>query len=228
MLLWSVTMSDNDYGLNPRPQAEADTSSWLVSFSDLVTILMVFFVILISPTDYSALRFERSLESFRGRSDESQPSLQQTFAELKQAVAANAGLLSAGTEVAENGKDITITFSDSMLFDSGKALLKQESRRDLDALVAALQKLPTYARIAIEGYTDDNPIHTSDVQSNWHLSTLRALSVLSFLEGHGLCTKNCELRGFGQTRPYLPNRDTEGHTIAANQAKNRRVVVRIF
>lgn len=219
-------MTNNDYGLTPTKPRESDQQNWLTSFSDLVTILMVFFVIMISPTNFSALRYERSKEAFQGRTDADKSSISEVYQELQKASATSPWQQSVKIE--DHGSEITITLPDHLLFALGQASIHPEFEAELQQLTGSLRKLPIYAKIAIEGYTDDNPIHTSRVRSNWHLSSLRALSILERLEMDGICKANCELRGFGETRPFLPNRDQKGTPIAANQAQNRRVVIRIY
>jgi chemotaxis protein MotB len=135
-----------------------------------------------------------------------------------------------GGSVTINSDDNTIelSFRDRLLFDLGKSEVKEEGKALLVKFSESLSHLPDFARIAIEGYTDDNPVNTRAYKSNWHLSALRSLAVLQILENREICRENCEIRGFGEFRPAVPNRDEAGRAIAINQSENRRVVLRIY
>ena len=74
--------------------------------------------------------------------------------------------------------------------------------------------------IAVEGYTDDQPINISQFPSNWELSTARATSVLRYLVDHGSVTPDkIGATGYGQFRPVVPN------DSVAHRAQNRRVEI---
>ena len=204
--------------------ATPPVESWLTSYGDLMTILLVFFVMLISASHVSALKFERIKQSFQGPSDEE--SIAKVMISLEQEIAQSD--LGAVIDIETDGNSIQISFHDQLLFDLGKAHVKEDGLRLLEKFSQTLAALPDYAQIAIEGYTDDNPVNRNVYQSNWHLSALRSLSVLEILEQRGICRENCEVRGFGEFRPTAPNRDDAGVPIAENQSENRRVVLRIF
>lgn len=204
--------------------AEQPVDSWTTSYGDMMTILLVFFVLLISATHVSAVKFERIKRAFQGATDEESialvlESLEKQIEEHK---------LGAMIDVKADGNSIQISFHDRLLFDLGRTEVKTEGQALLQKLAASLHGLPGYARLAIEGYTDDNPVNPNIYSSNWHLSALRSLSVLQILEDLEVCRENCELRGYGEYRPAVPNRDEQGQPIAKNQSENRRVVLRIF
>lgn len=197
---------------------------WAVSYGDLMTILLVFFVLLTSATHVSAIKFEQIKRAFQGATDEE--GLAIVLESLEREISENN--LEKTVDIQADGNSVQITFHDSLLFDLGKSEVRDEGLKVIEKFSTSLQKLPAYARLAIEGYTDDNPVNTSVYESNWHLSALRSLSVLKVLEKNGACGENCEIRGFGANKAAVPNRDEKGHPIAKNQSENRRVVLRIY
>src|SRR6185312_2766361 len=81
--------------------------------------------------------------------------------------------------------------------------------------------------ITIEGHTDDTPISTPQFQSNWELSAARAAAVVRFLLDLGIPAGKLTAAGYADTVPIAPNRNPDGAVIADNQARNRRVVIRL-
>ncbi len=200
------------------------TETWMTSFCDLMVNLLVFFVLIISASQVSNLKFDRIKSNLSGTSktDQVQLVLDSLADEIDE------GQLGGAVTIETVGNAIQLSFNDRLLFDLGKADVKEEGRLILEKFSESLSHLPKTAKIAIEGYTDDNPVNTRAYKSNWHLSALRSLSVLQILENREICRENCEIRGFGEYRPAVPNRDDAGKAIVANQSENRRVVLRIF
>lgn len=214
---------DDDFGGSPSEPADV----WLISYADLLTNLLVFFVLLISASHVSSVEFERVKDSLKG-SSKKQPetSMTQVYESLNQAVKSHQQ--QENIKVEKDDRSIAISFPGKVLFDLGKADVKPEVNDMMKEIAAALQNIPDYARIAIEGHTDDNPVQGSGVQSNWHLSALRAVNVLQYMDQLAVCKGKCEIRGFGATMPVAENRNSSGQKIESNQALNRRVVIRVF
>ncbi|MCM8756478.1 MAG: OmpA family protein [Candidatus Omnitrophica bacterium] len=119
-------------------------------------------------------------------------------------------------------KGLVITFVAEVLFDSGKAKLRQESLPILDKVVSVLNNEVRDHNIGIEGHTDNEPIKYSGWKSNWELSAHRALSVLHYLESQGVSPNRLSAIGYGEYRPVVPN-DTP-----SNKQLNRRVEIVII
>ncbi|MCX7703549.1 MAG: OmpA family protein [Planctomycetota bacterium] len=111
-----------------------------------------------------------------------------------------------------------------VLFPPGKHSLRPEAK----AAVAAVAKIllsPEYKNyyFRIDGHTDDQPIRVSGYESNWHLSVMRALSVLNELKAQGVPEDRMFIGGFGEFKPRVPNEpNKKGHM------KNRRVEITIL
>lgn len=115
-------------------------------------------------------------------------------------------------------RSITVRIREQGSFDSGSATVNDSFVPVLEQLGEILGEID--GKIAIEGHTDDVPISTPTIPSNWHLSSLRALSVTHEILKDELVTDDrLMVIGYGDTSPYETNESEEG------RAKNRRVEI---
>ena len=115
-----------------------------------------------------------------------------------------------------------INIDNSILFDSGQAMLKKKVRKSLVKIARAINKYPEN-NIQIEGHTDNVPIHTERFPSNWELSSSRALAVFRFfVDQTDMDPRKLSAVGYGEYHPLAPN-DTKG-----NKRMNRRVDIVIL
>ncbi|MGN0401025.1 MAG: flagellar motor protein MotB [Acetatifactor sp.] len=147
----------------------------------------------------------------------------------------NNELLSEGIEeaLAENriGDDIDVSFtaqyiqlsmSGALLFDSGSAELKEESKEILLKVGAILERYDS-GMIEIEGHTDNVPIYSAQFADNEELSSARALTVFYFLKDNTLLDPvNMKHAGMGERVPVADNGTAEGRSL------NRRVEIKIY
>jgi chemotaxis protein MotB len=121
--------------------------------------------------------------------------------------------------VSMSNRGLVITFVAEVLFDSGKAQLKNSALGTLDKVATILKEEVPSNRIAVEGHTDNVPIARSRWVSNWELSAHRALSVVEYLQKEGINPEKLSAAGYGEYQPVTSN-DTP-----AGRKKNRRVEV---
>ena len=120
-------------------------------------------------------------------------------------------------------KGLVITFVAEVLFDSGKASLREDSLEKLAKVSGVVQTVVPDLGIAIEGHTDNDPIKHSAWKSNWELSSARALSVLHELEDKGgLDPRRLSAVGYGEYHPVASNDDK------VSRQRNRRVEIVII
>jgi len=120
-------------------------------------------------------------------------------------------------------RGLVITFVAEVLFDSGKAKLRNEALARLGKVAEVLQTTVRDLNVGIEGHTDNIPIKYSGWKSNWELSGARAMSVLHYLiDDQGLTPERLSATGYGEYRPIMPNDTAEG------RQKNRRVEIVIL
>ncbi len=126
-----------------------------------------------------------------------------------------------GLDIAERG--LVITLANNILFDSGKAKIKENAYPILDKIIGVIKKMAPGKNIGIEGHTDNVPIKYSGWKSNRELSTARANNVYHYLvETGGLDPARLTTMGYGEFRPVASNDTAEG------RAKNRRVEIVIL
>ena len=122
----------------------------------------------------------------------------------------------------------SLQMSSSAFFDAGSAMLTEEGKNILgnEAEILRSAKYSGY-EITVEGHTDDTPVSSSVFPSNWELSTARAGAVVHFFIEHGIEPFKLRAAGYADTFPRVPNHDAHGNPIPENQAKNRRVVIKL-
>ena len=122
----------------------------------------------------------------------------------------------------------TIDINSAAFFDRGSATLTAAGVVVLHDVASNLkaQQYKDYM-ITVEGHTDDTPIHTAQFPSNWELSTSRASAVVRYFLEQGLSAQHLRAAGYADSFPKAPNRTATGEAIPANQATNRRVVIKL-
>jgi outer membrane protein OmpA-like peptidoglycan-associated protein len=111
----------------------------------------------------------------------------------------------------------TIRISQEVQFETGTAVLRQESDSILAEVAAVLNAEPTLELVEVAGHTDD----TGTPEQNLGLSLARARAVVEWLAAHGIERSRLEAKGYGQTRPVADNSRSEG------RARNRRVEFKV-
>ncbi|HAI20615.1 MAG TPA: flagellar motor protein MotB, partial [Clostridiales bacterium UBA8153] len=177
----------------------ANTSAWLSTYGDMVTLLLCMFVLLFSMATLDAQKFERVVISMRSalgvlpgaRVPHPAPTLdvdmlrQQLMREEETAmdtlherleVYIQEQGMAGSLRVTRETPGIVIRFADTVLFDLGRDMLRPEARPILQRLAAFLAEEEYHLRV--EGHTDNLPIRTERFPSNWELSTARATRVV--------------------------------------------------
>jgi len=217
----------------------ANTTGWLTTFNDLITLLMVFFVLVFSTSTIDVQRlkhFQSALQSGLGILREGQKvsvavvdsNKPQSELPKRDTTADGSPLLDArqvesmmdrldrqaGVRTEYTREGLLIILADGLLFDSGSAEIHPQSR-DILAQIAALIDGGRHL-VRIEGHTDDRPIATSAFPS----SMARAVAVLkNFVQTYGIAPQRFAVVGYADVRPLYPN-DT-----VQNRARNRRVEI---
>ena len=190
---------------------------WLISYADLLSLLVGFFILIIAAVPLRQAAFEKIAASISG--SKSAP-LQQLRQRVEDLVAKNPELRDR-VVARDDAEGLGIEFKDALLFDSGSADIRAEGRRAIAEVARLLDTLPGRP-VLVEGHTDDVPIRTPHFRSNWELSSQRAINVLAALEAGGVPRDRLSARALADTRP----RDVQG-TIEDRRLANRRVVVRV-
>jgi|Deesub1362B_J571_1020462.scaffolds.fasta_scaffold08497_2 chemotaxis protein MotB len=216
---------------------EGGAPGWMVTYGDLMSLLLTFFVLLVSFSSIQLVEFQKAMGSLKGalgvlkHKEAPTPNINLDMTPMggKKKAEFNAELNemldyiekegledSISVEVTENG--IAIRMMEPIMFDLGKADLKPRVFPLLNKIAEMARAWPNMIRI--EGHTDDLPIHTPEFPSNWELSAIRAINVIHYFEDVcGIDPKKLYYLGYGENKPLVPNTSPE------NRAKNRRVEI---
>jgi chemotaxis protein MotB len=210
---------------------------WLLTYADMITLLLAFFVILYAISKVDLKRYDGVAVSLRGAfkgaapypipgkirsADKLAPKSDLLF-ELVQELRTQLGedLKDDRIQIERGADKIILRFQDAILFERGRAELRSGARRLLGKVASVIRPLPN--QVEAEGHTDLLPIRSGSFPSNWELSTARATAVVRFLvEEHGLPPSRLAARGMGEHQPLYPNDPVKG------EPRNRRVEIRIL
>lgn len=216
--------------------------SWLIPYADLLTLLLALFIVLFASSTIDAQKFNAMKESFNAAINggsgimdsksfseqfvnetsvrtEAPGELQKLKQQFDEAIAENNMQAVIETKITNNY--LTLTIRDHALFDSGSAKVKSESLKIIEAMAGILEKYPHY-EVLVAGHTDNRPINTRQFESNWDLSSARALNCMKILlANEKLDPRHFSAIGYSEYRPIVSNESEEGRT------KNRRVEVTI-
>lgn len=210
---------------------EIPTSSWIVSYSDIMTIILTFFILLLSISTIAQTKYELIVQAFTG---EKAGNLTEVEQEIKEVIEEQGLSGEVKTQLDMNG--LKVSFSNALLFSSGEATLREGASKVLNPISEHLVKtLGDQYGVIVEGYTDDVPIKNSRFASNWELSTSRAITVRGVISTAGLDPRRISVQGFADTRAATEvDLSLERERTALNhsdleeaRAANRRVVLRI-
>ena len=231
--------------MSQLPEEEDDTPTapfWMATFSDMVTLLLTFFVMLVAMSSVEVKKFKEALSYFPGRTGIMQetagsqvmphqghqgasrrtlsPQEKKAYDEFMRQLGASGLARYVTARLDDVGLHIVIT--DSVMFASGQADLLPTSQMIL-GLLSDLVTLDAkgIAGLRVEGHTDDRPIATARYPSNWELSAARAASVVRFMlmRTGALPPERYSAVGFSSHQPVASNRTAEG------RARNRRVEI---
>jgi chemotaxis protein MotB len=217
---------------SPRRAGEADgdgADGWMVSFADLVTLLLAFFVAIAATGGVDQPALERLVAGFTANVGlGSGAAIERDGHDLATELRTTLADLPFGrnASIGEGAGTVTVALPADVLFAHAAADLDPEAIAILRAVADVLNGAD-YVRwaVEVEGHTDDARVTTARFPSNWELSAARATNVLRLLEAFGVLPARLKAVAYGETRPARPNRDAAGIPVPANQAANRRIVI---
>jgi chemotaxis protein MotB len=215
---------------------------WLLTYADLITLLLIFFIIMYSMSSLNKAKFDQLVQmlslAFGGqrsvvamynngvmeknffpsqvRTKEQKSLYVKAVSQLQKEIQ------SKEVRVTADKRGIVISLSSDCFFASGSADLNDSVYGVLNKLTTMFQTLPNDLRI--EGHTDSLPIVAGSAlaqryPTNWELSSQRSVNVLKVFESLGLDKARMSATAFADTRPVKPNTTPEG------RAFNRRVEI---
>lgn len=212
-----------------RELEEHVEEDWLISYADMVTLLMAFFLTMMSISKVDMSLFEQMKKGLRsdiGKEKEVKTPLAEIKHDLDSLLTQEKKAGSVAIQLGHEG--IVMEFSSSAFYSVGKAEFNPEAKDILDKVSGAIQNITYYKfQIDVEGHTDNVPIQSLQFPSNWELSVARATTLVKYLIAKGIGAERLKAAGYADTKPKVPNLDGQGNPLPENQAKNRRIVVRI-
>ncbi|WP_319544021.1 flagellar motor protein MotB [uncultured Pseudodesulfovibrio sp.] len=226
------------------PPADEGLPPWMATFADMMTLLLCFFVLLLSFAEQSEQKYRDALGSIKGAfgakevravsEDMAQFSTSKTAKKMAANISHDERLLlgvvmrikslledediklKEGMGVTADRDGVVFSANSAALFKPGSAELGDGAERVLDKVVKVLKDYKL--NIVVRGHTDDKPVSSPRYPSNWELSAARAAMALNYIvdEG-GIEINRAKAVGYADTRPAHPNDSDE------NRLKNQRV-----
>lgn len=236
-------------GKKKCPDCPTCMPEWLAAFGDLMSLLLCFFVLLLSMSSMDAKKVSEAIGSLSGamsvleggiktevsnqRIQESTP-IESTDEKSEQVNRVSAAINEANEmmgmgrgpavslEEAQDG--FVIELPASLLFKSGSATIQNEDALlFLKRIALIVAELPNEVKVSVQGHTDNlGPGAGSLFKDNWELSSGRAISVLQELLLDGVDPKRISAAGYAEFSPKATN------VTEAGREKNRRVELHFF
>jgi len=236
-------------GKKKCPDCPECMPEWLAAFGDLMSLLLCFFVLLLSMSSMDAKKVSEAIGSLAGamsvleggiktevsklRIQEATPIESQS--ETDQAVNMVQQAVMEMNEMTEKGKGPSVTLEESqdgfviqlpasLLFREGSSQIEgEDALLFLKRIAMIVEQLPNEIEISVRGHTDNSsPGRNTPFKDNWELSSARAISVLQELLIDGIAPERISAAGFGEFRPIASNATPEG------REKNRRVELHFY
>ena len=219
-------------------QNRAGHDRWLVSYADLVTLLLALFTTLYAASTIDARKLDPIATSLRtafdarpvqapGAAQAGKPAIippveivsrLEQFEQLKTRLARvlDDAVREQRLEITTDGRGLVISLPEGATFGVGAAEISDGAKMLIARVAATIAPLPNLIRV--EGHTDDVPIRTARFASNWELSTARASAVVAYMIDHEhIDPARLSAAGYGEYHPKVPNSSPE------NRARNRRI-----
>lgn len=209
-----------------------DTGRWMVSYADFITLLFAFFVVMYAVSSVNLNKYKTMAEGLQKVFNQNPKNTHvynsnrattefggvkssgESFIEFKKTID---GLQNTNITVNQHQGWIELDIKASAVFTSGNATVNPLALKDIRK-IALMIKDKGYP-IALEGYTDNQPIHTPEFPSNWELSAARAAALARLFVQNGVSGERLSATGFGSQHPIASN------ASESSRAKNRRVVI---
>ncbi|MCJ2163815.1 MULTISPECIES: flagellar motor protein MotB [unclassified Pseudodesulfovibrio] len=220
------------------PKPEEGIPPWMATFADMVTLLLCFFVLLLSFTNQDVTNFRKMMGSIQealGVQHEdagaySVPYADTSFNERK-SVRENREIVELGARIkkAIRAKDLNhmakvssdksgvmLRLGNQIVFKKGSAELAEDAQKGMQVVIDAMEN--TDFNLVIRGNTDGDQVESKLYHSNWDLSAARAARCLRYILEHSDISANrMKAVGYASAKPILPSTSEE------NRMANRRV-----
>jgi chemotaxis protein MotB len=219
-----------------RHEEAAHHERWLVSYADFMTLLFALFVVLFASSHHDKKTIQKVSSAVKNGFQQLGAFSGSTYVLKGQIIDPSSGVdpksdtatpaelnQTLGKEIARQEVELRMTPEGFVIslhelgfFDSGEAQLKAGASEKIKQIASVLMQYGLDMRV--EGHSDDVPIHNDTFNSNWELSTARAMAVaMMLLKDSGFNPQRISIAGYGQYHPVSTNDTAEGRRA------NRRV-----
>ncbi len=226
-------------------EGKENLDRWLLTYADMITLLMLFFIVLYSMSNIDSGKYKNLAEELQtifaggnmgifssrpitggrgfiegkgmGFAEKEMHGRRGTNISRRVQRALQPYILSGKVRVGHNEMGISISLVSDYFFESGSANVIDVSTDLLYSIGDILKDIDN--NIRIEGHTDNQPISVTNsrYRSNWELSSQRAINILEYFINYGVKTDRLSAAAYGDSRPLVPNIRPEDRAI------NRRV-----
>lgn len=170
-----------------------------------------------TPSDAEKLSDEELQNEYEKRGEEQSEEMYEEIVQM-----AESNRIDDQISIDFTSQYVELELNGSILFDSGVAEIRDDSKMFLQKIASILVKYKNNI-IEIEGHTDNVPISNSQFENNRELSTERARNVYEYIiTQENFIDSNMKIAGYGESRPIASNATEEG------RARNRRVTIKIY
>jgi len=206
--------------------AGEEAEPWLLTYGDMMTLLMTFFVLLFSMSTIDPVKLEQFGDSvgdaLGGKQKTEKFSLAEIYKEVVNVIEEEN--LKGVVEVETSPKGVAIVLPSNISFASGSANLDPRIFPLLNKFESMMIK--SVFPIAIEGHTDNDPISSPIYPSNWELSAARSAQVVRYYIARGVPSDRLQAIAYSDTRPKaLGATVAEANSTTDKRATNRRVEI---
>ena len=207
-----------------RRRKSGTEEHWLMSYADLITNLLLVFVVLVTAANISKTKMQQITKALSGA--ETPASLESIKEQIDARIEEKHLKDVVNTKLTDEGLEMSL--NSGVVFDSGKAEIRPEYEDELGGMLSVLVPYANKYSVAVEGHTDSQPILPGGpFASNWELASERAIVVRQRLEELGIDKQRMRVEAYADTKP-LPESELVGLDAAARAARHRRVVVRMY
>ncbi len=207
---------------------EENVDSWLMSYADMITLLMCFFIIFVSVSEPRKERISMLSSGMGGKfgTVDLVTPFDGVIRQLQGVVENNKSFREITIE--HNNDAIQMEMSSATFFQPFIAELNKEK---IPLIVEIIKSLKTIDfidyRIVVEGHTSDATPQSGLYPTNWELSSARAARMVRVFIENGIKPQDIKAVGMADSQPKVPNLDMNGNGIVANREKNERVVIKL-
>ena len=205
-----------------------DEKDWLTTYADVVTLLLTFFILMITVTSVDHAKVEKLKEGIAA-SVSKEEFVKNDFTQVQQSLEEVLETYDTRDQVAieQTPKGVEIEFSNVTLYDSGSAEVKTDAIPILNSVSLVLA---TYASkgftVEVSGHTDDVSISTEKFPSNWELSAARATQIVRYFIDKGIPPSVLKASGFADSRSKFQLEAGQKYS-SEQRSQNRRVIILI-